>query len=350
MMWFGLLPPKPCSTKVGRMASDIPLSLELGWHNRQAQRPFPRTHTVRSAAGVIIGSAPVAAGGEEKRWNPQELLLAAVAQSHLLTFLALAEQAGLTVTEYKDEPSALADESNQLTGRLNQIRLSPKVWLADPTQRELSDDLHQQAQQVNGLLAALNVPVLVEPSCPPDQRQLPEFTSRLGAPIAILKPTSSLPPSQVTGRPGEQAQSQAQQDANPVTMRESAEVDPNSFFAQVGGHPTFKHLVDVFYEGVADDPLLRPMYPEEDLGPAKIRLQLFLEQYWGGPKTYSEHRGHPRLRMRHRPYPIDFEARDRWLHHMRTAVDALELSQLHESTLWDYLERAAHSLVNAPSH
>lgn len=332
------------------MASDIPLSLELGWHNRQSQRPFPRTHTIRSAAGVIIGSAPVSAGGEAKRWNPQELLLAAVAQSHLLSFLALAEQADLAVTEYKDEPSALSAESADMPARLSQIRLTPKVWLADPARREEADQLQQRAQQANGLLTALNIPVLVEPSCPPDQRQLPEFTSRLGAPIAILKPTSSLPPSQVTGRPGQRSQDDAQAAANPVTMREPEQIDPDSFFAQVGGHPTFKKLVDVFYDGVAADPLLRPMYPEEDLGPAKIRLQLFLEQYWGGPKTYGEHRGHPRLRMRHRPFPIDFEARDRWLHHMRVAVDSLELSPLHESTLWDYLERAAHSLVNAPTH
>ncbi len=72
-----------------------------------------------------------------------------------------------------------------------------------------------------------------------------------------------------------------------------------SFYDEVGGHDTFVRLVDVFYSGVADDPVLRPMYPEEDLGPARERLTLFLEQYWGGPTTYSQERGHPRLRMRH---------------------------------------------------
>ncbi|MEN9608634.1 MAG: hypothetical protein RLZZ06_565 [Actinomycetota bacterium] len=120
------------------------------------------------------------------------------------------------------------------------------------------------------------------------------------------------------------------------------------FFEEIGGTETFTKLVDKFYEGVASDPLLRPMYPEEDLGPAKERLRMFLEQYWGGPHTYSEQRGHPRLRMRHNVFPISPAAKDAWLKHMRVAVDSLELSPLHEATLWDYLDRAAHSLINTP--
>lgn len=119
-----------------------------------------------------------------------------------------------------------------------------------------------------------------------------------------------------------------------------------SFFDAVGGHATFEALVDRFYEGVAEDPLLRPMYPEEDLTGAKWRLQTFLEQYWGGPKTYGEQRGHPRLRMRHAPFPVSPSARDAWLRHMRDAIDTLELAPLYEQTLWDYLERAAHSMLN----
>ena len=118
------------------------------------------------------------------------------------------------------------------------------------------------------------------------------------------------------------------------------------FFEQIGGTATFTKLVDKFYEGVSQDPLLRPMYPEEDLGPAKERLRMFLEQYWGGPHTYSEQRGHPRLRMRHNVFPITPAAKDAWLKHMRAAVDSLELSPLNEATLWDYLDRAAHSLIN----
>ena len=119
-----------------------------------------------------------------------------------------------------------------------------------------------------------------------------------------------------------------------------------SFFDQVGGEETFAKLTKHFYEGVAQDPILKPMYPEEDLGPAERRLNLFLQQYWGGPDTYQIERGHPRLRMRHFPYKINPEARDAWLAHMRTAVDRLELSPLHEAELWDYLQRAAHAMLN----
>src|SRR5699024_408670 len=117
-----------------------------------------------------------------------------------------------------------------------------------------------------------------------------------------------------------------------------------SFYEAVGGHETFARLVDRFYEGVADDPELRPMYPEEDLTGAKHRLCTFLEQYWGGPKTYGAERGHPRLRMRHAVFPVSPSARDAWLRHMRTALDSLELAPLHEQTLWDYLDRAAQPL------
>lgn len=119
-----------------------------------------------------------------------------------------------------------------------------------------------------------------------------------------------------------------------------------SFYEEIGGHPTFVRLVATFYAGVADDPVLRPMYPEQDLGPAEERLLLFLEQYWGGPSTYSENRGHPRLRMRHAPFHVNPEARDRWLAHMRVAVDTLNLAPIHEATLWDYLQRAAFAMVN----
>jgi hemoglobin len=123
---------------------------------------------------------------------------------------------------------------------------------------------------------------------------------------------------------------------------------PQTFYDVIGGHDTFVRLVDAFYAGVAADPVLRAMYPEEDLGPAAERLRMFLEQYWGGPTTYSDQRGHPRLRMRHAPYPVGTDARDRWLRHMRDAVQSLHLAPVHESTLWDYLERAAWSMVNQP--
>lgn len=119
-----------------------------------------------------------------------------------------------------------------------------------------------------------------------------------------------------------------------------------NFYDQVGGKATFAKLAKEFYRGIASDELLRPMYPEGDLAPAAERLQLFLEQYWGGPSTYQELRGHPRLRMRHSPYKINPAARDRWLLHMRAAVDTLSLPPLKEAELWAYLERAAISMLN----
>ncbi|GAA1808616.1 globin [Actinomadura chokoriensis] len=122
-----------------------------------------------------------------------------------------------------------------------------------------------------------------------------------------------------------------------------------TFYEAVGGEETFHRLVHRFYQGVAEDPDLRPMYPEEDLGPAEERLRLFLIQYWGGPNTYSRRRGHPRLRMRHVPFVIDEAQRDRWLKHMRDAVEELELPEPLEKQLWDYFTMAARSLVNAPS-
>lgn len=119
-----------------------------------------------------------------------------------------------------------------------------------------------------------------------------------------------------------------------------------TFYDRMGGADTFQRLVEVFYAGVAGDEVLRPMYPEEDLGPAADRLRMFLEQYWGGPHTYSDQRGHPRLRMRHAPYRVDAEARDRWLLHMREGVDSLNLPEDLETELWNYLLMAAHSMVN----
>ncbi|MCM2419444.1 MULTISPECIES: globin [unclassified Streptomyces] len=119
-----------------------------------------------------------------------------------------------------------------------------------------------------------------------------------------------------------------------------------TFYDAVGGEQTFRRLVHRFYEGVAADPELRAMYPEEDLGPAEERLTLFLMQYWGGPRTYSDNRGHPRLRMRHAPFQVDQAAHDAWVRHMRDAVDDLALAPEHERQLWDYLVYAAASMVN----
>ncbi|MGH3679868.1 MAG: globin [Natronosporangium sp.] len=124
--------------------------------------------------------------------------------------------------------------------------------------------------------------------------------------------------------------------------------DAGSFYHLVGGEPTFRKLVNEFYAGVATDPLLRPIYPEEDLGPAAERLTLFLIQYWGGPNTYSQQRGHPRLRMRHAPFKVGPAERDAWLGHMRRALDTLRLPAGQDARLWDYLTHAAQFMVNSP--
>jgi hemoglobin len=123
-------------------------------------------------------------------------------------------------------------------------------------------------------------------------------------------------------------------------------VTEQSFYDEIGGTATFEKLIARFYEGVATDPILRPMYPEEDLGPAADRLRMFFEQYWGGPKTYQEQRGHPRLRMRHTPYAIDEAARDSWLRLMREAMDTLELTEEQDDRLWEYMIMAAWGMQN----
>ncbi|MBM7050872.1 MULTISPECIES: globin [unclassified Rothia (in: high G+C Gram-positive bacteria)] len=132
----------------------------------------------------------------------------------------------------------------------------------------------------------------------------------------------------------------------PALSQEQLRAQPTSFYEQVDGAPVFEKLVREFYRQVADDPEFRAMYPESDLDGAEWRLRTFLEQYWGGPKTYQEHRGHPRLRMRHMPFAIGAAERDTWLRFMRNAMDTLDLSPLHDAQMWDYFERAAHSMQN----
>ncbi|MDO5682882.1 MAG: globin [Propionibacteriaceae bacterium] len=127
----------------------------------------------------------------------------------------------------------------------------------------------------------------------------------------------------------------------------TADEDPDNFYAAVGGAPAFAKLTSRFYEQVAADAEFRAMYPEEDLGPAAERLRMFLEQYWGGPGTYSEQRGHPRLRMRHAPYVITVKERDTWLRYMKVALDELELPARYHDEMWDYFVRAADVMVNA---
>ena len=121
-----------------------------------------------------------------------------------------------------------------------------------------------------------------------------------------------------------------------------------TLYEEIGGEDTFRRIVARFYAGVAGDPTLRVLYPEEDLGPAEERLRLFLIQYWGGPHTYSDQRGHPRLRMRHAPFVIAGAERDAWLRHMRDALDSVELSPEADQQMWAYMVMAADSMRNAP--
>jgi hemoglobin len=128
-------------------------------------------------------------------------------------------------------------------------------------------------------------------------------------------------------------------------------VTVSTFYEQVGGEATFRAITERFYAEVASDELLLPMYPEADLSGAQERLQLFLEQYWGGPSTYSDQRGHPRLRMRHVPYKIGPLERDAWLRCMEIAVGSIPASTLddeHRTRLLDYFRAAAQSLMNSP--
>jgi hemoglobin len=120
----------------------------------------------------------------------------------------------------------------------------------------------------------------------------------------------------------------------------------STFYDEIGGMETFETILSTFYAGVATDPILRPLYPEEDLGPAEERFLLFLVQYWGGPTTYSDRRGHPRLRMRHAPFAVTREAKDRWLVHFRAGLDAAELTPEQDAKFWDYVTHAAQFMVN----
>jgi hemoglobin len=126
-------------------------------------------------------------------------------------------------------------------------------------------------------------------------------------------------------------------------MREQA-----TLYEAVGGEDTFRRLVAHFYQGVAADPVLRAVYPEEDLAAAEERLRLFLIQYWGGPTTYSERRGHPALRMRHARFAIGPAERDAWLRHMTEAIGTLNLPEEQAIPLLEYVTMAANALVNRP--
>jgi hemoglobin len=122
---------------------------------------------------------------------------------------------------------------------------------------------------------------------------------------------------------------------------------PSTLYEAVGGEQTFRRLVARFYDEVAADlEVLRPLYPEADLGPAEERFRMFLIQYWGGPQTYTELRGHPRLRMRHSPFAIGPAQRDAWLRAMRVALDDAGIPDPYRAQLWSHFESTAAHMVN----
>ena len=123
--------------------------------------------------------------------------------------------------------------------------------------------------------------------------------------------------------------------------------DEVSLYQEVGGSDFFVELVNKFYEGVINDEVIISLYPDRnDLVGAKERLSLFLIQYWGGPTTYSDERGHPRLRQRHFPFAIGERERDHWLMHMQSAIDAMPTSDSVRIRLSEYMSNAAQHLVN----
>ena len=354
-------------------------SLRAEW-NTDAARPHPSRGFTRDVViqadgpGELPGSAAKPFHGDASRWNPEELLLAALVECHILSYLYVAGQAELEV-EKVTVRGELTLEAGAQGGQVTSATLYPEVWVADAMQLPRARELHEEAHRQCFIARSVNFPITLEIPNQHQMPELPQFSSRLGAPIAVLKPRRAKKPSQVSGndearlealraeRAAEQqrrdgvvsqtaqAEPPVQEAAEPTEAAKTAQqtnapAEQTSFYEQVGGEPTFRKLAAEFYKQVDADPEFKAMYPEEDLGPAEDRLRMFLIQYWGGPTDYSQQRGHPRLRARHMPYHIDSQARDTWLKFMRNAMDTLELSPLHDETMWDYFQRAARAMQN----
>ncbi len=339
-------------------------------------RGYTRDVVIQAAGpGELRGSAARPFHGDTERWNPEQLLLAALIECHILSYLYVAGEAEIEVDKVSVR-GELTLEAGADGGQVTAATLYPEVWIADAMLLPRARELHEEAHRQCFIARSVNFPITLEL---PDQHQmpdLPQFSSRLGAPIAVLKPRQSKKPSQVSGdgnarlaaiRAEQDAERQRREeiaadhaepaessnaskaearDAAVKAQRTNAPAEQTSFYDQVGGEPTFTKLVHEFYQQVAADPEFKAMYPEEDLGPAEERLRLFLIQYWGGPSDYSQLRGHPRLRARHMPFHIDAKARETWLKFMRNALDTLDLAPLHYDTMWDYFERAARAMQN----
>lgn len=347
-------------------------SLRAEWntaHDRpHPQRGFRREVVIQAdGPGELQGSAAKPFHGDAARWNPEQLVLAALVECHILSYLYVAGEAELEVTKVSVRGELTLDAGRE-GGQISSATLYPEVWVADSMQLPRARELHDEAHRQCFITRSVNFPVTIEI---PDQHQMPElpkFSSRLGAPIAVLKPRRSKKPSQVSGNDDARltaikaeheaehkrrdsiedpnASKQETREAALKAQRSNAPAEQTSFYDQVGGEPTFRKLASEFYRQVEADPDFKAMYPEEDLGPAEERLRLFLIQYWGGPSDYSQLRGHPRLRARHMPFHIDAQARETWLTFMRNAMDTLGLSPLHYDTMWDYFQRAARAMQN----
>ena len=347
-------------------------SLRAEWNTTQSS-PHPKRGFLRDVViqaegpGELHGSAAKPFHGDPERWNPEQLMLAALVECHILSYLYVAGEAEIPV-EKVSVRGELTLDSGANGGQITGATLYPEVWVADAMLLPRARQLHEEAHRQCFIARSVNFPITL---AVPDEHQMPElpqFSSRLGAPIAVLKPRQSKKPSQVSGNDdarlaalrAEQeaerrrrdssedpnASAQATRDAAVTAQRTNAPAEQTSFYDQVGGAPTFRKLVYEFYQQVEADPEFKAMYPEADLGPAEERLRLFLIQYWGGPSDYSQLRGHPRLRARHMPFHIDAKARETWLRFMRNAMDTLDLAPLHYDTMWDYFQRAARAMQN----
>lgn len=348
-------------------------SLRAEWNTAQTKphpkRGFSRDVVIQAdGPGELQGSAAKPFHGDSSRWNPEELLLAALVECHILSYLYVAGEAEIAVDKVSVR-GELTLEAGAEGGQIRAATLYPEVWVSDAMQLPRAKELHEDAHRQCFIARSVNFPITLQV---PDEHQVPElpqFSQRLGAPISVLKPRRSKKPSQVSGNDEARLEAIKAQQATEQTRQENHSEDPDasqqetrkaavkaqrsnapaeqtSFYDQVGGEPTFRKLAYEFYRQVEDDPEFKTMYPEEDLGPAEERLRLFLIQYWGGPTDYSQRRGHPRLRARHMPFHIDAQARETWLTYMGNAMDTLGLSPLHYDTMWDYFQRAARAMQN----
>jgi hemoglobin len=184
----------------------------------------------------------------------------------------------------------------------------------------------------------------------PDRIPLRHATSESSAPRIIGNRTTIVRVS--AGQLGEQPVTTRlhANDATAAGKNGDVPETPQTFYDEIGGADTFHTIVSRFYQLVREDEVLLPLYPPDELDAAEVRLRMFLEQYWGGPRTYSDQRGHPRLRMRHAPFRIGFIERDAWLRCMHTAVasvDSTTLDDEHRRELLAYLEMAADAMVNS---